>query len=407
MKILVIHQVPYRKISYHRGIDHERHHVTYIGHPHRMADLPEELRCERLVLDADEDLVDGIRARTSPADGYEKVLALSEFGITEAWHVRRHLGIEGPDLERLERVRDKVRMKEALADSGLRFPRFVADPLPCRPLPWQGRTVLKPRRGASSEDVTVHETARAALSAYRKLQDPGEFQLEEHIDGDILHADGLVVDGRIASLSVSRYVNKPVDYASGTPLGSHQEEVLPRYREFAERAVSAIGIEEGSLHLEFFETGGETGGGELVFLEVANRVGGAAVVQTHEQHTGVHLPAHEIAVRLGLPRPQSAPPTGRHHGWLAFPGHHLDVDAGSERHIDVPAWIRAHPCADRIHVLAPDQETPRHITYQEWEVPVFIEASHSDAAELRRFLTECARAVRVSTRPQVAKERAA
>jgi len=401
MKILVIHQVPYRKIAYHRGIDHERHHVTYIGHPHRMADLPEGLRCERVVLDTDEDLVAGIRARTSPADGYEKVLSLSEFGITEAWHVRRHLGIDGPDLERLERVRDKVRMKEALAGSGLRFPRFVAEPVPCRPLPWKGRTVLKPRQGASSEDVTVHETAREALTAYRKLPDRREFQLEEHIDGDILHADGLVIDGRIVSLSVSRYVNKPVDYASGTPLGSHQEEVSPEYRAFAERVVSVIGIEEGSLHLEFFETGA----GELVFLEVAGRVGGAAVVQTHQQHTGVHLPSHEIAVRLGLPRPRSLPPTGRHHGWLAFPGHHLD--AAAERHIDVPAWIATHPCADRIHVLAPDQETPRHITYQEWEVPVFIEASHPDAGELRRFLTECARAVSVTTRPTAAKEQAA
>lgn len=56
---------------------------------------------------------------------------------------------------------------------------------------------------------------------------------------------------------------------------------------------------------------------------------------------------------------------------------------------------------DGLHVLAPEQETPRHITYQEWEVPVFIEASHADAGELRRFLQECARAVSVRTAPAV------
>ncbi|WP_183066511.1 acetyl-CoA carboxylase biotin carboxylase subunit family protein [Streptomyces sp. gCLA4] len=393
MKILVIHQVPYRKIGYERGIDHDRHEVTYIGHPHRMADLPEGLPARRIVLDADEDLVAGIRARTSPDDGYEKVLALSEFGIIEACHVREHLGIDGPDLAAVERVRDKVRMKEALAGSDLRHPRFVAGPAPDGTLPWAGRTVLKPRQGASSEDVSIHATAREALDAYARLTDAGEFQLEEHIDGDILHADGLVEGGRLVDLAVSRYVNKPVEYAQGAPLGSHQEPCTPAQRALAEQVVAVLGIEEGCVHLEFFETPG----GELVFLEVANRVGGAAVVSTHELHTGVHLPSHEIAVRLGLERPSAGPPSGRHHGWIAFPGHHLA--AGGVRTIDVPDWIRTHPCLDGLHVLAPEQETPRHITYQEWEVPVFIEASHTDAAELRRFLRECARAVSVRTAP--------
>ncbi|WP_236241609.1 acetyl-CoA carboxylase biotin carboxylase subunit family protein [Streptomyces sp. CC228A] len=399
MKILVMHQVPYRKIDYHRAIDHERHDVTYIGHPHRMADLPDGLRCTRLTLDADEDLVAGVCARTSPADGYEKVLALSEFGIAEACSVRRHLGIDGPSPEQVELVRDKVRMKEALAGSGLRHPRFVREPSRCRPLPWTGRTVLKPRQGASSEDVTVHETARDALSAYWRLPDPAAFQLEEHIDGDILHADGLVQDGRLVDLSVSRYVNKPVEYAAGTPLGSHQEPHTPEQRAFAQQVVTALGIEEGSLHLEFFETAE----GERVFLEVANRVGGAAVVPLHERHTGVHLPSHEIAVRLGLDRPATGRPSGRYHGWLAFPGHHLP--GGTPAAVTVPEALRTHPCADRVHTLAPGQASPAHITYQEWEVPVFIEASHSDAAQLRRFLEECARTVAVDAGPQPAAER--
>ncbi|MBB1259044.1 ATP-grasp domain-containing protein [Streptomyces alkaliterrae] len=393
MKILVVHQVPYRKIDYRDCIDHTRHQVTYVGHPHRMADLPEDLPAERITLGADEDLVEGVRARTSPGDGYDKVLSLSEFGIIEACHIRRHLGIDGPDLGQAERVRDKVAMKEALTGSGLRLPRFVADPTPCRPLPWSGRTVLKPRQGASSEDVTVHETAREALGAYQKLADPEGFQLEEHIDGDILHADGLIVDREIVDLAVSRYVNKPVEYANGVPLGSHQEECTEEQRRLAQRVVSVLGIEEGSLHLEFFETES----GELVFLEVANRVGGAAVVPMHERHTGVHLPSHEIAVRLGLERPPAGRPSGRYHGWLAFPGHHLPP--GRPRRTHLPEWVRAHPCTDRIHLLGPEQEPPRHITYQEWEVPVFVEASHADAGELRRFLQRCAREITVHSRP--------
>ncbi|MEU8580803.1 ATP-grasp domain-containing protein [Streptomyces abikoensis] len=390
MKILVIHQVPYRKISYHLGLDHERHEVTYIGHPARMADLPTGLRCRRIELAEGEDLVAGVTARVSRADGYEGMLSLSEFGMLESWHIRRHLGLAGPSLEHLERVRDKVSMKRALADSGIRYPRFEAAPAPCDALPWTGRTVIKPRQGASSEGVTVHDTARDALTAYWKLEHRQDVQLEEYIDGAILHADGLVSGGTLVDLAVSRYVNKPVDYLGGAPLASHQ---IPdrdgRYRDFAERVVEALEIEAGTLHLELFETEE----GELVFLEVANRMGGAGVVDAHLRHTGVHLPSHEIAIRLGLERPAPAEPSGRHHGWLAVPGHHLDPAPGHTIH--VPPELRDHPAVDALHVLDRERPLPDHVTYHEWLVPVFIEASHDDPEELGAFLRECARTITV------------
>ncbi|MEU5048268.1 ATP-grasp domain-containing protein [Streptomyces sp. NPDC021096] len=393
MKILVIHQVPYRKMSYHLGLDHDRHEVTYIGHPQRMADLPAELRCRRIELAEGEDLVEGVTARVSPEDGFEKLLSLSEFGILQAWHIRRHLGLAGPSLEQIERVRDKVSMKQALADSGIRHPRFEPAPAPCDALPWTGRTVIKPRQGASSEGVTLHDTAREALTAYWKLDDRLDFQLEEYIDGDILHIDGLVSDGTPGDLVISRYINKPVEYLDGHVIASHQiPDPHGRFRHFAEQVVKALEIESGCVHLELFETAE----GELVFLEIANRMGGAGVVNAHLGHTGIHLPSHEIAIRLGLERPAPAQPSGRYHGWLVVPGHHL----GTRGHtITVPEAVRQHPAIDALHVLAPEQPLPDHITYHEWLVPVFIEASHADAGELAAFFRECARTITVEPAP--------
>ncbi|MFF3767180.1 acetyl-CoA carboxylase biotin carboxylase subunit family protein [Streptomyces sp. NPDC001922] len=388
MKILVIHQVPYRKISYHLGIDHERHDVTYIGRPASLRQIPGDLRCSRIPLSEDDDLVAGVTARVQPSDGYQKVLSLSEFGILEAVHIRRHLGLPGPSAGRIELVRDKVRMKETLAGSGIRFPRFVGAPPACGPLPWSGKTVLKPRSGASSEGVMVLETAREALSAYRKLPDPENYQLEEHIEGDILHIDGLMQDGRFLELAASRYVNKPVEFAGGLPLGSYQIPLTEAHRDLAREVSLALGIEEGCVHLEAFHTADD----ELVFLEVANRVGGAGVVTAHERRYGVHLPSHEIAVRLGLERPPSTERSGRYHGWLAFPGHHLPAGTAE---VTLPAGLAEHPCVDQLYVLPPDRPLPGHITYQEWECPVFIEASHRDAEELGRFLRACADAISV------------
>ncbi|MEV7008450.1 ATP-grasp domain-containing protein [Streptosporangium sp. NPDC051022] len=420
MKILVIHQVPYRKIDYHLGIDHEAHDVTYVGRAERIAELPAGLRCRRLEVGPHDDLAGWIIENVSPSDGFEQVLSLSEDGILLAWRVRRHLGIEGPSLERLQRVRDKVSMKRALAGSGVRYPRFVSgapaagdvagDAVGGVPgdasgdgnasgdasegaseggdspwdgtLPWTGRTVLKPRQGASSKEVVIHETAEEALAAYRLLDAPGEFELEEYVDGDVLHADGLVHDGELVNVVFSRCVRTPLDFAQGTPIASHQIQHDERHRVFVEQVLRALEIDTGCVHLEFFETKEQ----ELVFLEVANRLGGAGIVTSHLRHTGVHLPSHEIAIRLGWPRPEPLPVSGRYHGFALFPGHHLKAEDGYE--IDVPDHIRDHPWVDRVHALDGIQPLPDHITYQEWEIPVFIEASHPDPGVLRQFLGE-------------------
>ncbi|GAA2142561.1 hypothetical protein GCM10009760_27820 [Kitasatospora kazusensis] len=393
MKILIMNQVPYRKIRYHLGIDHEKHDVTYVCGPIGDKQLPEGLRCERLLIDPTQDLTEQVIARTSPEDGFEKVLALSESGILGAHRIREHLGIPGPSLARLEQVRDKVAMKRALQDAEVRHPRFVAAPPAGGELPWAGKTVVKPRQGASSEGVSIHGTAREAVDFYRTLAEPAEYQLEEYIEGDLFHADALVTDGVVSDLVVSRYVGKPVDFAGGQPIGSSQLPYEERYHRFVAQAVEALGIEEGCLHLEFFETAEQ----ELVFLEVANRLGGGGIVDSHLRHTGVHLPSHEIAIRLGFERPEPQAPSGRYHGFLIFPGHQLTP--GARVTVAIPDELRDHPCVDRLHLLDPAGDAAPatgSVTYQEWEVPLFVEASHEDPVVLAEFVAACAQAVTVT-----------
>ena len=393
MKILVMHQVPYRKVQYHLSIDHQQHDVWYFGTPDGLAQLPEGLCCERVALEPGADLAGQIVARTGPEDGFEAVLALSEFGILEAVRVREHLNLPGPDAASMELVRDKVAMKQALVGAGVRHPRFASWPLASTTLPWTGRTVVKPRRGASSEGVTIHPGVEEALARLRTLPDADGYQLEEYIDGAVLHADALVADGEVEHLVVSRYVGRPVDFTEGLPIGSSQHPTQQRHRDFVTAAVSALRIESGCIHLEFFETGD----GEPVFLEVANRLGGGGIVDSHLRHTGVHLPSHEIARRLGFEPPALQPRSGSYHGFLIFPGHR---SAGAAATVVVPQELRDHPCVDRIHVLDRRDSggtAPGRVTYQEWEVPVFVEASHPDPSVLARFIARCAAEIQVRT----------
>ena len=389
MKILVMHQVPYRKIQYHLGIDHTAHEVCYFGAPADLEQLPEDLPARRVALRGPEPLAEQIIAATSRDEGFDQVLALSEFGILEAVAIREHLGIPGPSAAQLELIRDKVAMKAALAEAGVPHPRYVEAPAVCRALPWTGKTVVKPRRGASSEGVSIHEDARAALEHYWSLPDHADYELEEFIEGTLHHADAVVDGGLVHGLVVSRYIGNPAGFAAGAPVATSQLPHEPRYAAFTDDCVAALGITEGCIHLEFFETAD----GRLVFLEIANRVGGAGIIDAHLRHTGIHLPSHEIAVRLGLPRPQPGRPSGRYHGFALFPGHQLPDPENWE--VDLPEELRAHPCVDHIHTPPREAEQSAKITYQEWLVPMFIEASDADPRAIAEFLRGCQERMRL------------
>lgn len=131
MKILILHQAPFKKMRYDHVIDHQQHQVTYIGLAKHLSDLPEALRYQKIVLPpaSEQNLVSEVLARVSPSDDYSSLLALSEYGILEACHIREELGLAGPSYEQIEVVRDKVKMKQRIAARGtLRYPRFIDAP---------------------------------------------------------------------------------------------------------------------------------------------------------------------------------------------------------------------------------------------------------------------------------------
>ncbi|MXN76784.1 ATP-grasp domain-containing protein [Burkholderia sp. 4701] len=336
MKILVLHRVPYPRIDYARGIDHDLHDVTYFGKRDILDTIPAQLRCTRVERAGLVSAFDEASAWLDAHPGrFDVVISLSEYELLDAAKLRARLGIGGKSVEQVMLVRDKVRMKRAVHDAGVRVPRFMPlrDWIDARGhAPWHGATVLKPHSGASSADVVVFDTPAAlsdALAAGRtgvaaldsaapRIDD---FELEEFVDGPILHFDGIVADGEIRAITASRYVGTCLDYAAGRPLGSFHFALSDAARRWVERTLAAVCIDGGTFHLEAIEHEGE-----LVFLEVGNRVGGADVVATFELATGIHMPSTELSLLLGEPIqvPARAAFTQQlWHGWFVFPGHHL------------------------------------------------------------------------------------
>ena len=402
MNILVLHRVPYPRIEYARGIDHDRHEVTYFGVPELLATLPPGLRCEKV-------------------ERFDRVIALSEYDLLDAAKLRAWLVAPGATFDEVRLVRDKVAMKDAVRKAGLRVPRFVglgAFMAAPAAIQWDGRTVLKPRSGASSEDVVIFETPEEALDAIRERRSGvarldgdtptiDDYEIEEFVSGDILHFDGLVSRGEVLTLTASRYIGTCLGFANGRPLGSYHFPVETQTKLWANAALRAVGIREGSFHLEAIEYGKT-----LVFLEVGNRVGGADVVATFEYATGVHLPSEELRLLLDgapsrpLPETQFQP---RWHGWFVFPGHTLQADA----YEGIPGIdaFRGDPALVRWIELPSGAPVKRKITYSAHEAPLAGIVAHEKWEHTRDWIgalfaasevSQQTAAARLRTRPDIA-----
>lgn len=372
-RILVIHQVPYRKVAYDGVIDHEAHEVTYVGRPEALAQVPATVRHRALPtapgpLDDDRWFAVAVQnalAENGP-DTVDAVVSLSEFGHYAGAVARRHYGLPYLSELEIERVRDKVVMKRVVAGAGIAVPAFIGAPSAWETAGWRGRTVAKPPAGASSIGVRVFPTLMEAIAALAAEGD--RFEYEEYIDGSVLHVDGFVSAGRLTGAVPSVCLGTPLEYAHGAVIGSVQTRDRAAV-ELAGAVVRALAIDEGAIHLELFRRPG----GELVFLEMGRRVGGAGITTAYRRRTGIDLMAREICAQTGLPESGRQAASGRYHGFV-LSGKPI-ATAGSD-YVDA----RIRPTADAVYVNEADDRTE---SYQEWEVPLFVELSDEDPDRLR------------------------
>ncbi|MFD3537942.1 acetyl-CoA carboxylase biotin carboxylase subunit family protein [Streptomyces sp. NPDC058662] len=411
MDILILHRIPYAKIEYARGIDHDRHRVTYLGTRSALDTLPADLTCERVerpgarpTFDEAADWLDGAHR------AFDRIISLSEYELLDAARLRERYGVPGAPVEQVTLSRDKVLMKQAVVDAGLRAPRFL--PLASfleggGAAPWTGATVLKPHRGASSVDVTVfgsaaeayeavvgRRSAVAELDARDRDGAVASFEVEEFVEGPVRHYDGLVENGTVLALGASEYLGTCLAYAQGLPMGSFQIDCPAEVRDWVSDVLAAVRIQDGSFHLEAI-----VHEGELVFLEVGNRVGGADVVAVFELATGIHLPSWELRILLGeqLAGLPSAPPAADRpwYGWFVHPGHHLAGEAFDG--FDGAEAFRGAPEALAWHELAPGTPLPGHVTYGAHETALAGIAVTGSPARTRAWMAELFQSLRIRT----------
>jgi biotin carboxylase len=269
------------------------------------------------------------------------VVALEEYDIVTAAHVREHLCVPGMGTTTARCFQDKLAMRSKARSVGIRQPEFVPllnyesiDEFMKRTSPpW----MLKPRIGASSmgikrlcapEDVWAIMTELDARPAFHET---APFHLlEQYIAGDVYHVDSLVTGGKLMFANVERYGAPPFEVSQfgGVSLshtvkhGSQEERVLLALNK---KLLTGFGLERGVTHAEFIRTESQERAkpqpfqsGQFHFLEVAARIGGAYTADTINAASGINPWREWARIELATAeRPYVLPPVRKGYGGVA------------------------------------------------------------------------------------------
>jgi biotin carboxylase len=331
-----------------------------------------------------------------------RVVALEEYDIVTAAHIREHLCVPGMGTSTARCFQDKLTMRARACDRRLPQPQFVPllnyeaiDAFMKRiPAPW----MLKPRTGASAMGIKkLHEPeevwrAIAELNAREAFHETAAFHLlEQYIPGDVYHVDSLVEGGRILFASVERYGAPPFEVSQfgGVTLSrtvKHNSQERRKLLSLNKRLLASFGFERGVTHAEFIRrtdseefSSASNSRSEKVpastsrrdrfyFLEVAARVGGAYTTDTIEAASGINPWREWAGIELATAeRPYILPPVRQEYGGLA-----------------VSLARQEHPCTSRY--------TEPEIVYRvskPWHVGLIVRSP--DYARVTDLLTQYAR----------------
>jgi biotin carboxylase len=294
----------------------------------------------------DEVQVEAIAARLHSIKPVERICAFSEAHILLAARLRDRFALtEGGEIAALH-WRDKLVMKRALSGAGLRVPAFApAERDAVRSLVSKhGKVVVKPVLGSGSKGLHFVTSGGEAEDLIERLgAELRHYEVEEHIDGELFHIDGVVQDGEILWAEVTRYGNVPYCFLWNEPNFAHRE-TRPAARErllrFNDDALRALDLRDGVFQHECFIATS----GEVVHCEMAARAGGNGIVPYLEHLRGVNLYEAMFDVQTGRRAQTAKAPRSELVGYVGVPlGSGTIVSMPSPADIALPGVARYIP----------------------------------------------------------------
>ena len=231
--------------------------------------------------------------RSRPVD---RVVALDDFDVEKAAHIREYFRIPGMGQTTGRYFRDKLAMRTKALESGILVPGFSAlfndeqinHFIEKYPGPW----MIKPRSEASATGIKKLHNADELWETIRNLGDKRHaYLVEQFKPGDVYHVDSISYNGRVIFLWSSKYLAPPFEVAHGggifrsvtVPFDSAEEHALET---LAVDLLKAFGLKHSASHTEVIRCYDD---GKYYFLETSSRVGGANLSEMVEASSGINL----------------------------------------------------------------------------------------------------------------------
>lgn len=242
------------------------------------------------------------------SDRFDSVVTTEEYAVVTAAVIARLLGARGHAPLTALHYRDKALQKRRLREVGVPAARgFVVDDVR-RPgtVPEVdfAEAVLKPLAGCGTRftrRVATVDLAEALSGLARARDCPRTFLVEEYVVGDEWHADGIVFEGAIRFVSLTRYgepclgavtANRPVRNITLDPVDDRAayDLAVP----VVEAALIALGPLDGAFHMELF-----VHAAGVTFGECGARRGGGMIQEEVKVKHGVDLAAATLEAVVG------------------------------------------------------------------------------------------------------------
>lgn len=300
MKILILNNWSGLMHFFHEYINHDENEIHYFSDGNGLKGLRTFVNISRLsgvtqIQDfEDHEAIVASALALHKTFSFDRVVAVDEFTVLPAAKIRDQLDLLGHRSEQVELYRDKRLMKQYVASRGIRVPRDL-DPsadakglVPC---------VVKKADGAASQGVRIFHSYEQIKDI--DLKSESIDLIEEYVHGQVFHIDGAFSNGKVAA-APHLYLTTCYDhYTTGAPIGSvlvDEPMLQKRLIDFTAQVISALPLSQGVFHLEVIKSDAD----ELVFLEIACRVGGGEIYRNFIDVYGMDLLEFHIDSDLGL-----------------------------------------------------------------------------------------------------------
>ncbi|RIO22819.1 ATP-grasp domain-containing protein [Staphylococcus saprophyticus] len=235
---------------------------------------------------------------------FENILAFEEAYLERAALLRDTLNINGMSYNDIQLFRNKVKMKDYVTSKGFKTPQYAKikdfkdlyETLNHFSYPF----ILKPVDGMSSINTYKISNKHDLEDYLKSSKKQYPILIEEFIDGEMYHIDGVYTDKKLIFSSFSKYIVQCIEYMENKNLVSllynNSNSITNKLKNYTLSLLKHFDKTDHLLfHLEVFIKKD----GEIIFCEIAARRSGGNIIEMIDHSFNINLDYVYINLLLG------------------------------------------------------------------------------------------------------------